>query len=136
MRALVDTSVLYAAARPGEDAHECATQALAEHAGTLLIPEVVLSELMSLVRVRAGVHAQRAYWDGFMKSGIQIVAAEAELLQAARRIDRMYEDAGFGFVDCVLLATCEREQCARLLTLDSRLSVYRPTFTQVLDILP
>ena len=136
MRALVDTSVLYAAARPSESAHKSASRTLARHDGELLVPETVLSELMNLVRFRGGVHAQRAYWDGFMKSGIQVLAADAELLEVARRIDRSYEDAGFGFVDCVLLASCEREQCSRLLTLDRTLSLYRPTFTQVLEILP
>lgn len=136
MRALVDTSVLYAAARPSEDAYQRAVQALARYSGKLMIPETVLSELMSLVRVRAGVHAQRAYWDRFMKSGIQVVPVDAELLEIARRIDRTYEDAELGFVDCVLLATCEREQCSRLLTLDRALALYRPTFAQALEIIP
>ena len=136
MRALVDTSVLYAAARPSEHAHQSATQALARYSGNLVVPETVLSELMSLVRVRAGVHAQRAFWDAFMKSGIQVISADSELLEAARRIDSTYEDAGFGFVDCVLLAMCEREQCSRLLTLDRTLSLYRPTSAKVLEIIP
>lgn len=136
MRALVDTSVLYAAARPGEDAHESAVEALTMHAGQLGVPETVLSELMSLIRVRAGVHIQRAYWDAFMKSGIEVIAADAELLQVARQIDHRYQDAGLGFVDCVLLAACEREKCSRLLTLDRALSLYRPTFAKALEILP
>lgn len=136
MTAVVDTSVLFAAANPRERAHEPCARAVAENSPGIVVPQAVLAETMGLILVRLGLHAQRAFWDAVLKSRIEILGADAALLQEGREIDRTYEDSGFGFVDCLVLATCERERCARLLTLDRKLALYRPTFAASLEVLP
>lgn len=134
---LIDTSVLVAAARPRERLHEAAAEALrALQDEPLGVPVSILAETMSLLGARAGLEHQRRFWNGFMHAGIELVGVDFDLLEIAREIDERYEDVGFGFADCTLLAACERLRCARVLSFDRRLAVYRPTFAPALDVLP
>jgi len=136
MRALVDSSVFIAAARATETHHARARAALDEHgADGLATPVTILAETMSFIGARLGVDQQRRFWDAFMESGIEIIDADAELLRMARDIDRRYEDLAFGFADCTLLAACERGRVARVLSFDTRLAAYRPTFAPALELL-
>ena len=59
-----------------------------------------------------------------------------EILAEAARIDDAYGDCNFGFVDATLLATCEVVRDARVLSFDSRLAAYRPSFVSALEVLP
>lgn len=134
---LIDTSVLVAAARPRERRHAEAAGALRSAQGDGLgVPVTILAETMSLLGARSGLAQQRRFWDGFMDSGIDIVPVDRETLEVAREIERRYADAAFGFADCTLLAACERLRCARVLSLDRRLAVFRPSFAQMLALLP
>lgn len=96
----------------------------------------ILAETMSFVRARYGLRHQRRLWDALETSGIEILPADHDLVVAARAIDATYADAGFGFADCMLLATCEREQASRILSFDRRLAAYRPGFAPALEVLP
>lgn len=69
-------------------------------------------------------------------SGIAILGTDAGLVSSACAIDRAYADAGFGFADCVLLATCERERTARIMSFDRRLALYKPSFAGSLELIP
>jgi predicted nucleic acid-binding protein len=133
MRALIDSSVLIAAARASETNHARARAALETHARQgLATPVTILAETMSFIGARLGVVEQRRFWDGFMSSGIEIVAVDVQLLEAAREIDRRYADVAWGFADCTLLAACECERSPHLLTFDTRLSAFRPSFAPAL----
>ena len=134
---LIDTSALVAAMNERETHHESVAEAFArlEPEG-LLIPVTILAETMSFARARFGLRVQRRLWDGLGEAGIGIVPATAETIGRARDIDAVYEDSGFGFADCTLLATCEELRIVRVLTLDRRLALYRPTFATALELLP
>jgi len=134
---LIDTSALVAAMSVSETHHVRTAEALKRLAPDgLLIPVNILAETMSFARARFGLDVQRVLWDGLAVAGIEIVPADAALIARARVIDVAYADAGFGFADCMLLATCEVRRIARVLTLDQRLAAYRPSFSAGLDILP
>lgn len=132
---LVDSSLLIAVANPSDTHHAAAAAALLSENGPA-VPETILAETMSFVRARLGAARQYTFWGAFMRSGIEVVSAHEDLLQLAFDIDDRYVDAGFGFADGVLLATCEHLKCARVLTFDSRLAMYRPTFAGHLELLP
>lgn len=137
MRALVDSSVLIAAARQRERLHGAAVAAIsADEPRGLATPITILAETMSFLHARVGVDGQRAFWDAFMRSGIEVVGVDPALMEHARAIDRDYADAGFGFADCTLLAACERAGCTRILSFDSRLRAYKPSFAGALEVVP
>lgn len=91
---------------------------------------------MAFLIARLGIEQQRRFWDAFMVSGIEVVAVDAAVLGEAREIDRAYADASFGFADCTLLAACETIKAGTLLTLDSRLGLYRPRYASGITIEP
>lgn len=137
MAALIDSSVLIAVARPRENRHREAVDAVqANEEGGLYTPVTILAETMSFLGARVGVEQQRRFWDGFIDSGIELVQADVELLQVAREIDRRYADVRYGFADCTLLAAAELLQCEKLLSFDRHLAAYRPDFTDSLRLLP
>jgi predicted nucleic acid-binding protein len=134
---LLDTSFLIAAARPREDNHPPAIRAFRDWSGTgFATPVTLLAESMGLVGSRWGVAQQRLFWDRFRASGIEVLYADAALLDRAREIEEHYAHAGFGFADCTLLAACEEHRIARILSFDRRLAIYRPTFAPGLEVLP
>ncbi|MDZ4064145.1 MAG: PIN domain-containing protein, partial [Coriobacteriia bacterium] len=104
------------------------TQGSEHGRGGLATPVTILAETMSFIGARLGTDQQRRFWDAFMESGIEIIGADDELLRMAREIDRRYADLALGFADCTLLAACERERVAVVLSFDTRLTAYRPTF--------
>lgn len=134
---LVDSSALIALARSRDAYHDRAVAAFESVEGMRLgTPVVILAESMGFFARRDGAHAQRAFWDGFAASGIVTLPVDDELIEMAREIDRGYEDAGYGFSDSVLLATCERERCERVLSFDRRLAAFKPSFAEGLQLLP
>ncbi len=137
MPTLVDSSVLIGAATRRDSLHESAAAAVSAHASNgLLVPITILAETMSFLRARHGLDVQRRFWDAFSRSGIEVAAADEALLGRAREIDLAYADVGFGFADCTLLASCEALRCARVLSFDRRLAMYRPSFAPALEVLP
>jgi predicted nucleic acid-binding protein len=135
--ALVDTSVLAAAASRRDTLHAEAVSVVTAHAKQRLVaPMTVLTETMCLIRARYGPDAQTTFWDGFTAAGIEVVSLDDAMLNAAREIERRYADTAYGFVDATLLATCESLRCARVLSFDRRLAAYRPSFATALEVLP
>ena len=134
---ILDTAVIVAAMDKREKHHASAAAAMAGASpDRILMPSTIMAETMSFVRARYGLQYQRRVWDSLHASGIDIVAVGAELIAVAREIDQAYADVGFGFADCTLLATCEQEQVAKVLSLDRRLATYRPSFAAGLQLLP
>lgn len=135
---VVDTSALVAALRPQDRNHHEAVRTLRSLQGErLLLPWSVLDETMMLIMQRAGLDLQRRFWDALIAGGYELVPLDAEVLRGAREIDETYRDAGLGFFDSMILATCERIRCARVLTFDRRhFPLYRPSFAAGLELLP
>ncbi len=137
MLILTDTSFLIAAARPKESNHVRARVALAAHSRIqLAVPVAILAETMGLLKSHWGLHVQRHFWESLEASGIAILSTDTDLISAAHAIDSAYADADFGFADCVLLATCERERTARIMSFDRRLAAYKPSFAGSLELIP
>jgi predicted nucleic acid-binding protein len=125
---LIDTSVLLASATPKETHHAAAAAAIrAAQPEVLAVPLTILTETLSLIRVRYGLEYQRRLWDGVRVSGVEILYSDESQLDRARDIDERYADVGFSFADCTL---------ARILSFDRRLVAYRPTFAPGLEVLP
>lgn len=138
MRALlIDSGVLIGAAMPHDERHRDAESLLKAHARWHMgVPISVLSESMGFILRRAGGHRQRVFWDAFMRSGIELVPVDEDLIRHAREIDHAYADAGLCFADCTLLAACESLRCDTVLSFDRRLALYKPSFAKALTVLP
>lgn len=137
MPILADTSVLLAAAVQRETKHKeavAALQAASQHG--IAVPVTILAETLGFAGSRYGLDHQRRLWDALSSSGIEVLPVGDDALAGAREIDKAYADAGFGFADCTLLAVCEEIRCARVLSSDARLRIYRPSFASALEVMP
>ncbi len=132
---LVDSSVLIAVANRRDANHDAAVAAL-RGADEPATPITILAETMSFIRARLGVEKQRSFWSAFSLSGIEVLGVDVDLIELAREIDGRYADASFGFADAVLLASCERHRCDRVLSFDRRLGLYRLSSGRHLSVAP
>jgi len=136
---IVDSGALIAAGHPGDANHARAVgvlRAATDSGERLLAPEPMLGELFGWFRRRDLSDRARRLWGLILRGAFEPTAMGADGVALAFDIDRRYADADLGFVDACLLATCERERCARLFTFDARLAAYKPTFARSLQILP
>lgn len=137
MPTALDTSVLIAAAKKSQTHHEAAVAAMAGCAADgLVLPITVMTETLAFHRRRWGTHVERDAWERIAASDMTVLAVDDRILKRARRIERDYADAGFGFVDATLLACCEEHRIVRILSLDRRLACYKPSFVSALEVLP
>lgn len=137
MPVVLDSSVLIAAARSSETHHLAAAGALAaQESSGLVLPLTVLTETLAFHRRRWGVDIERAVWDRIAASNVTLFEIDSGVLRRARAIDNEYSDVGFGFVDATILACCEELRSTTVLSLDRRLSCYRPSFASALEVLP
>jgi predicted nucleic acid-binding protein len=134
---VLDSSVLIAAARSSEAHHEAAVAAMVAHEpGGLVLPVTVLTETLAFHRRRWGVDIERVTWERIAASSVKLLEIDGRILRRARAIDDEYADVGFGFVDATILACCEEARIATVLSLDRRLTCYRPSFASALQVLP
>ncbi len=136
---LVDTGALSALA-DRNDTHHRAARAFFQRVRSkevLAVPLPVVVEAMLFMEARLGARAPRALWDDLARGVFHLLAISDETLAAAREIDRRYETALLGFVDCTSLALCEQHRITTVFTYDRRdFSLYRPTFVDALDLVP
>lgn len=134
---LVDTSGWVGVMFPRDGNHLRAREAaLALGGESHSTPVTTVAETAGLVRRRWGLSAERRFWDLFDAGQVDLLPVDAELMHEARTIDRRYSDLGLGFADSILLASCERERCARIFTFDRRLAAYKPSFAPSLELIP
>jgi len=136
---LVDTGALYALADRNDTHHRAARLFFhrVRSNEVLAVPLPVVVEAMLFMEARLGARAPRALWDDLVDGVFHVLAISDETLAAAREIDRRYESAKLGFVDCTSLALCEQHRITTVFTYDRRdFSLYRPTFVDALELVP
>ena len=136
---LVDTSGLYALANRRDAHHATARGYFQEVYGreVLALPVPVLVEAMLFIESRLGAPAARRLWGDVLSGVFALLDVPHDVLVLASAIDRRYADAALGFVDCTCLALCERHRITTVFTYDRRhFSLYRPTFTRALTLVP
>ncbi|MBI2058854.1 MAG: type II toxin-antitoxin system VapC family toxin [Nitrospirae bacterium] len=135
----VDAGALYALADDG-DIHHTAAKALHEseiEKASLATSALILTEVWSLIEHRAGIKPAFLWWEAIMASSYELLPVEPFDLTEALKIRKRYRDQNFGLVDCSTFALCEKHRISSVFTFDRKhFSVYRPSFTPRLDLLP
>ncbi|MGQ9711576.1 MAG: type II toxin-antitoxin system VapC family toxin [Desulfotomaculales bacterium] len=97
----------------------------------------VVAEAWLLIDARLGSYFAHRFWKAVGDGAFEILPLEREDLQVALEIESRYSDTGFGFVDATCFALCEKHKLRRVFTFDKKhFSIYRPQFTDALDLLP
>lgn len=137
VRALVDTSFLYALFDISDAKHKLTEGIMNSGEILLTIPDVVLAETTYLLKERIGVRAVIRCLDALIAARIPLQAITYGEIQRVREITVTYADAKFDFADCCIMALAESLNITKICTFDHRdFSIFRPAHCQYLEILP
>lgn len=117
---IADTSGLLASIDRNDRHHEAVRNALLAEQDALIIPELVLAELDYLVLKYLGRAAEEAVFEDILEGTYLREPCLDDDLFRARELIRMYREHDIGLVDATILATAERLNVPRILTLDHR----------------
>ncbi len=109
MSILIDTGVFFAFYNR-RDAHHLDSICLVTHIlegrwGRPFTTVLVVSETVTLLRLRIGLEAAEAFLDALRESGISLVFVDEELYRATIEVLRKYWDKPLSFTDANIIAT-------------------------------
>lgn len=137
MKALVDTSFLFAVVNARDRYHnECVTLAQEMRYG-FVVPVTVLPEAAYLISSRLGHHIMREFVRQMAGPGWIIEPiGDADLIRGVEVLEK-YRDNRLDFVDATIVAVAERLNICRVLTLDRRdFRIIRPSHCSAFELLP
>ena len=137
MKALVDTSFLFAVANGHDRYHsECLILAQEMRYG-FVVPITVLPEAAYLISSRLGHHVMREFVRQMAGPGWNIEpVGDADLIRGAEVLEQ-YHDSRLDFVDATIVAVAERLNICRVLTLDRRdFRIIRPSHCPAFELFP
>lgn len=136
MTALLDTGFLLAAIDKRDKLHKKCVAAL-ETEREPFLPEIVLPELAYMISRGLGWKVLTDFLGSVVAGELPMVKTEIEDLGRAAEILEKYADAKVDFVDCVIVATAERLNIKRILTVDRRhFGLFRPRHCDAFEIVP
>ena len=137
MKALVDSSFLYATVDRGDKNHLQVVGLLANLSDDLFLPTTVMEEVTYLIQAQLGHIQVRYFVHQVQSSPIQIeVIRKADLTRIYELLDQ-YADVKLDFVDASLVAVAERLNIHRVLTIDRRnFHLIQPNHCDCFEILP
>lgn len=136
MKVLVDSSCLYAAYNQNDKRHAQVVASVHKNYDTVL-PEVVLVEVVYLLKERSGVPAAVGFLDVLVKAYTALQSITIDDLKRVREIMNQYSSARFDFVDCCIMALAERLNITKIYTFDHRdFSIFQPKHCPHFELLP
>jgi len=134
---LVDSSFLIALYDRAADEREAVNEIARLYSGQFLVPQVVLTEVVYILKRETGVQGAIYFLDSFTRSKPDLQDVIVEDLIRVQEIMQQYADAKLDFVDCCIMALSERLNITQVCTLDQRdFSMFRPRHRDYLEILP
>ena len=134
---LVDSSWLIALHDKDSDAYEEISEFSKHFHGSLVVPQVVLTEVVYLVKRETGISGTAQFLQQFNDSHPYLQDITVPDLRRVKEIIQQYATARLDFVDCCIMALSERLNITQVGTLDKRdFSIFRPNHVSHLEILP
>lgn len=137
MTAILDTSFLFALTDKSDRNHVAVLKVAQTLSDRLILPIVVLPEICYLLASRLGHNTMRSFLKNLAVSNIAMESLLTEDLQRVNSILEQYADSQLDFTDAAIVATAERLNITRILTLDRRdFLMIRPNHCNSFDVLP
>lgn len=120
-----------------DDYHSECLELLEGHAGPLLVPELVITEVAYVLGTRLGADAEVRFLGDFAAGNLTAEpVAASDWLRMAELVSG-YRDLPLGSVDASVIAATERLNLHEVATLDRRhFNVVRPRHVEALTLLP
>ena len=137
MTVIVDSSFLAALYNKSDMLHQRADEFTFERGESMLVPNVVLTEVHFLLRRAHAYESSWKFFDFFRNANASLEPILMEDLSRISEIALNYATARFDLVDCCIMALAERQCVTRIATFDSRdFSIYRPRHCDYFELLP
>ena len=120
MALVADTGGLYALYDEDDAHHKAVSRILGEEAGPIIVPAAVLGELDYLLREFLGVDAELDFLEGLSSGALTLEPTTTADIERCRELIATYRDLDLGLVDSAVIATAERLDVRRVLTVDER----------------
>lgn len=137
MALVVDAGPLYAYVDADDAHHVAALELLETHAGPLIVPTLVITEVVYLLATRLGVVPEIRFLGDLADGAFAVEpVAAADWLRIAELVAR-YRDLPLGAVDASVVAAAERLGIREIATVDKRhFTVVRPAHVDAFTLLP
>lgn len=136
-KTLVDSSFLIALYDEDAEDHDSVREVARFYKGSFLVPQVVLTEVLYMLRREIGIRGVLNFLDEFSASQPYLQEITVPDLSRVSEIMQQYLSANLDFVDCCMMALSERLQIAQICTLDRRdFVIFRPRHVSYLVLLP
>jgi predicted nucleic acid-binding protein len=136
-RILVDSSFLIALYDKEADVYEAIVEIAELYRSRFLIPQVVLTEAVYLMKRESGIRGAVRFLEEFNRSEPALQEVTVPDLRRVKEIMQQYASANLDFVDSCILALAERLKVTQVCTFDRRdFTIFRPKHVSHLEILP
>jgi Predicted nucleic acid-binding protein, contains PIN domain len=134
---VVDAGPLYAYVDADDAHHARCLKFLAEHPGTLVVPQLVVTEVAYLLASRLGTRAELLFLADLASGAFSTEAVHpTDWLRITELVAR-YRDFPLGTVDASVVTCAERLDVSEVATLDRRhFGAVRPAHTEAFRLLP
>jgi predicted nucleic acid-binding protein len=117
---IADSAGLYALYDSRDKNHRAVKDAVRAEAGAIILPMAILGELDYLLRVKLGITAEVRLLEGITKGALTLEAFTTQDAARCRELLEKYQDLDLGLADASVIATAERLEVYRILTVDQR----------------
>ncbi|PYQ59219.1 MAG: VapC toxin family PIN domain ribonuclease [Acidobacteria bacterium] len=120
MTTIADTGALYALYDADDRHHTAVREFLEREPGPIIIPVAILAELDYLLREFLGIDAELDFLDGLLDGSFLLEPVTRSDLERCRELIAQYRGLDLGLADAAVIATAERLNVFRILTVDER----------------
>lgn len=120
MALIADTGGLYALYDRGDKYHEAVLRVIAQEQGDIIIPDVILAEIDYLLRRWLGVQAELDFLEEIFAGTYILYRLDFQDFSRCQELLSQYQSLNLGLADTGVMATAERFNMYRILTLDER----------------
>ena len=120
MALIADSGGLYALYDSRDKNHRLVREAVRAEAGPIIVPVAILAELDYLLRVKLGIKAEIRLLEGIVKGALTLEEFTTEDAARCGELIEQYHDLDLGLADAAVIATAERLEVYRILTVDER----------------
>ena len=120
MALIADSGSLYALYDARDKHHRAVREAVGKETGPIILPMAILAEIDYLLRLKLGLAAEIRLLEGIAKGSYTLEAFTLQDAARCRDLLEKYRDLDLGLADASVIATAERLEVYRILTVDER----------------
>jgi predicted nucleic acid-binding protein len=120
MAAIADSGAIYGLYNRSDRHHRALRATIAHEPGAILVPAAILSEVDYLLGAKLGVSAELDFLDDVLKGAFTLEPFTLADLRRSRELVDQYRSLDIGLADAAVVATAERLETRRILTVDER----------------